>query len=57
MRPTGSQVREGYVPSSAQEKGEEVWDFNGKEDDSEEDEKEKMFGKRMFAGPLGTTGT
>ena len=34
-----------------------IWDFKGKESNSQEDEKEQMFGKQMFAGPCRNNGT
>lgn len=40
MRPTGSHAIEAYMPFRAKEKGGGVKDFKGKEDNSQEDEKE-----------------
>ena len=37
------------MSSWTKEKGVRVWDFKGKEGNSQEDEKEHMFGKQMFA--------
>ena len=46
---SNSQVVEIYMSSWAKDIGLGVWDFKWKEDNSQEEEKEQMFGKQMFA--------
>ena len=40
MRPTGRQASEAYMPSTVEEKGVGVWNFSGKENNLQIDEKE-----------------
>lgn len=45
------------MPSRAKRKGVGVWDCKEKENNSQENENEKMFGKLMLAGPYRSNGT
>ena len=49
MRPTGSHTAEADMLPRTKEKL-EVWDFKGKECNSQGDKKEYRFGKQTFAG-------
>lgn len=45
MRPSDSQAVEAYIQSWAKDKEVRVWDYKGKEDNSQGDEKSKCFVK------------
>lgn len=47
---------DGYMLSWTKEKEVGIWDFKEKEDNSQEDEKDELFGKQIFSGPYRTVG-